>query len=67
MDGHGTGQLSDNFDMLINDWRISALDEVMHNSNLVDRLREVLNMLGAQGSNQGNEAGPSGENSGVNQ
>lgn len=67
MDGIGQEQLSrvaDGFRVLVN--HPGALEEAMHNPNFVDRLREVLNMLGVQEEAvqlpppQGDEPGPSG-------
>ncbi|GMH40157.1 hypothetical protein BSKO_08061 [Bryopsis sp. KO-2023] len=67
MDGIGQEQLSrvaDGFRVLVN--HPGALEEAMHNPNFVDRLRDVLNMLGVQEEAvqvpppQGDEPGPSG-------
>lgn len=73
MDGLGGDQqagVADSFQVLMN--HPGALEEAMHNPNLVDRLREVLNMLGVQEepgevSTQGDEPGPSGEGPGQSQ
>lgn len=56
--------VADSFQVLMN--HPGALEEAMHNPNLVDRLHEVLNMLAVQEepgevATQGDEPGPSGE------